>query len=233
LKVKLKLIGLFAAVALMGQVSQASAAIVNITYTGTVGDGSVDTGLFGGSIAGATFTATFKFDTSISGAFSSSSSAGNYIVGGSAFGGPAPGLSAALTINGITQSFTPSFDSQIYGSNDGTNSVQSHIGGSDYNNNLIEITITNPGTLLPPTIDVPFSYTVQPGDLIQGDFHLFSLSALYSAQGSLNLTSVTETVDGVSAVPEPSTWAMLILGFCGIGFLAYRRKPHGSSLASA
>ena len=26
------------------------------------------------------------------------------------------------------------------------------------------------------------------------------------------------------AVPEPSTWAMLILGFFGVGFMAYRRK---------
>jgi hypothetical protein len=26
------------------------------------------------------------------------------------------------------------------------------------------------------------------------------------------------------AVPEPSTWAMLLLGFAGVGFLAYRRK---------
>ena len=28
----------------------------------------------------------------------------------------------------------------------------------------------------------------------------------------------------VAAVPEPSTWAMMLLGFAGIGFLAYRRK---------
>jgi len=28
----------------------------------------------------------------------------------------------------------------------------------------------------------------------------------------------------ISAVPEPSTWAMMILGFAGIGFMAYRRK---------
>jgi hypothetical protein len=27
-----------------------------------------------------------------------------------------------------------------------------------------------------------------------------------------------------AAVPEPSTWAMMILGFLGVGFLAYRRK---------
>ncbi len=28
----------------------------------------------------------------------------------------------------------------------------------------------------------------------------------------------------VASVPEPSTWAMMLLGFAGIGFLAYRRK---------
>ena len=28
----------------------------------------------------------------------------------------------------------------------------------------------------------------------------------------------------VSAVPEASTWAMMVLGFAGVGFMAYRRK---------
>jgi probable HAF family extracellular repeat protein len=28
----------------------------------------------------------------------------------------------------------------------------------------------------------------------------------------------------VGGVPEPSTWAMLLLGFAGVGFVAYRRK---------
>jgi hypothetical protein len=32
----------------------------------------------------------------------------------------------------------------------------------------------------------------------------------------------------VNAVPEPSTWAMLILGFAGIGFMVYRRKAQNS-----
>ena len=36
-----------------------------------------------------------------------------------------------------------------------------------------------------------------------------------------------------SAVPEPSTWAMMILGFLGIGFLAYRRKQNGPQLRLA
>jgi hypothetical protein len=32
--------------------------------------------------------------------------------------------------------------------------------------------------------------------------------------------SATFTAD----VPEPSTWVMMIVGFCGVGFLAYRQK---------
>ena len=39
-------------------------------------------------------------------------------------------------------------------------------------------------------------------------------------------------VDGnpslTTGVPEPSTWAMMILGFCGVGFMAHRRKPRSS-----
>lgn len=47
---------------------------------------------------------------------------------------------------------------------------------------------------------------------------------------ALDTYFITLTVDGLSvsetvnAVPEPSTWAMMILGFCGLGFLAHRRK---------
>jgi hypothetical protein len=37
----------------------------------------------------------------------------------------------------------------------------------------------------------------------------------------------------ISAVPEPSTWAMMILGFAGLGFMAYRRKQNGSAFRLA
>lgn len=36
-----------------------------------------------------------------------------------------------------------------------------------------------------------------------------------------------------SAVPEPSTRAMMIFGFCGLGFMAYWRKQNGSALQAA
>jgi PEP-CTERM motif len=35
-----------------------------------------------------------------------------------------------------------------------------------------------------------------------------------------------------SAVPEPSTWAMMVLGFAGIGFMAYRRKSKPALMAA-
>lgn len=31
------------------------------------------------------------------------------------------------------------------------------------------------------------------------------------------------------AVPEPSTWAMMILGFAGVGFMAYRRRNQATA----
>jgi hypothetical protein len=37
----------------------------------------------------------------------------------------------------------------------------------------------------------------------------------------------------VTAVPEASTWAMMILGFFGVGFMAYRRKGTGPQLRLA
>jgi|SRR5665213_1041643 len=35
-----------------------------------------------------------------------------------------------------------------------------------------------------------------------------------------------------SAVPEPSTWAMMLLGFAGLGFMGYRRKSKPALLAA-
>jgi hypothetical protein len=41
------------------------------------------------------------------------------------------------------------------------------------------------------------------------------------------------TPQAVAAVPEPATWAMMILGFAGVGFMAYRRsRKEGLALAA-
>jgi hypothetical protein len=37
----------------------------------------------------------------------------------------------------------------------------------------------------------------------------------------------------ITAVPEPATWAMMLLGFTGVGFMAYRRRNHAPALRLA
>jgi hypothetical protein len=54
-------------------------------------------------------------------------------------------------------------------------------------------------------------------------------SATFGSSGAIftELDDVTLS----SAVPEPSTWAMMTLGFAGIGFMAYRRRNRGALAA--
>jgi hypothetical protein len=55
-----------------------------------------------------------------------------------------------------------------------------------------------------------------------------------TAIGGANFEDVRQVriggFENVGAVPEPSTWAMMILGFAGVGFLAYRRRGQGQPL---
>jgi hypothetical protein len=75
---------------------------------------------------------------------------------------------------------------------------------------------------VPSSIFIPYTYVAQPGDNGNADF------LLAIGPSGLDVHTVASevqvSVDGVGAVPEPSTWAMLVLGFAGIGFMAYRRK---------
>lgn len=61
------------------------------------------------------------------------------------------------------------------------------------------------------------------GDFTTGAATSYTLTFNFDGNG---VTAADVLVDNIaiSAVPEPSTWAMMILGFFGIGFLAYRRK---------
>jgi hypothetical protein len=50
----------------------------------------------------------------------------------------------------------------------------------------------------------------------------------YGLNGCETLVNTRDYADGgtwqVAAVPEPSTWAMMIFGFAGVGFVGYRRR---------
>jgi len=60
----------------------------------------------------------------------------------------------------------------------------------------------------------------------------FGSSAIQQYFGSSYAISGTITEGAASAVPEPSTWAMMILGVAGIGFMAYRRNFRAALMAT-
>jgi hypothetical protein len=55
----------------------------------------------------------------------------------------------------------------------------------------------------------------------------------------LTKTNLSDPITGqisnvvIVGVPEPSTWAMVILGFAGVGYMTYRRKRQATALAWA
>ena len=57
--------------------------------------------------------------------------------------------------------------------------------------------------------------------------HWYSRDNVVTQSGSA-FTPVTP----VPGVPEPSTWAMTLLGFAGIGFMAYKRKNKAALMAT-
>ena len=65
----------------------------------------------------------------------------------------------------------------------------------------------------------------------------FELDITSSSQGHSNSGStvligygIFASSDAVAAVPEPSTWAMLLIGFAGVGFAAYRKRRVSAAL---
>lgn len=69
-----------------------------------------------------------------------------------------------------------------------------------------------------------------------GDINLFSNSGYFEVKSSVDSvgysSSGTPITLSVAPVPEASTWAMMIIGFLGLGFIAYGRSS-GSALRIA
>jgi hypothetical protein len=104
------------------------------------------------------------------------------------------------------------------------------------------ISVLDPKTAFAGNKPIGGSFYQNSENLGFGVFELFgplnfnpNASGMYTID--LKLFSANDQLLGdvsiqVNAVPEPSTWAMLILGFAGIGFMAYRRKSQPAVLAA-
>jgi hypothetical protein len=116
---------------------------------------------------------------------------------------------------------------------------------AQYNGAIDLYRYSSPGT---PGFDIfgPLTYFSIDGGVtniapLTGDGHFDNSVCLIQSADICNTTELYTTASpeytellafgydpiGVGAVPEPSTWATMILGFVGVGFMAYRRKQNG------
>jgi hypothetical protein len=103
----------------------------------------------------------------------------------------------------------------------GTTTTNGNTGGSP----LTDIGFQNSENLgfnLDPAHNAAFAFNP-----FAGDSYLITLTVTDSTGTILNLSET------VNAVPESSTWAMMILGFAGVGFMAYRRHAGSGALRVA
>lgn len=82
----------------------------------------------------------------------------------------------------------------------------------------------------PQVLNLPVN--VNGGDMYFGftDVNAFTSVTIYRPGG--DAWGLDNVAFDVGAVPEASTWAMMILGFAGIGFMAYRRKSKPALMAA-
>ena len=77
----------------------------------------------------------------------------------------------------------------------------------------------------PPNLDTFYQiFATVPGDTYTYSFNYSNNTAGFGATPS-------QLVVTASSVPEPSTWAMLLLGFAGLGFASHRARRTASAIA--
>jgi hypothetical protein len=208
--------------------TSASADIITETFTGNV-TGTDNAGYFGvaGASLNTSFTATFVINTNLAGAgqFNNGAEFGTY--GGTADGFPSPVTNASIVINGATRTVATTYYSEHFDTN------KSLAGGflttafaepTATTELYLDIYATDPSAPTVTSLNTPvssYTYVSAVGSSNAGGFIL----------GSDNLNLLTTTLTITDAVPESSTWALMILGFMGVGFMAYRRKNSHNKMA--
>ncbi|MBV9910823.1 MAG: PEP-CTERM sorting domain-containing protein [Hyphomicrobiales bacterium] len=220
-KTKLPIIAALAGV--LGLPAVASAEIVTVTYTGSVILAPGGAGIPPAS-EGDTLVASYVFNLP---------NATNSVIdptdGGFSAGPYGSFATASLTVNGVA-AVLPTF---------ATGQISGEVNVFDTGSVLdAEVTGADPATQLITLVDGPdfswnlasptnTSFSPSPDDE--------AITQLKTAAGGFlegDVTSVTVTVSSSSPVPEPSTWAMILIGFAGVGLVSYRSRRRATVLAA-
>jgi hypothetical protein len=116
------------------------------------------------------------------------------------------GLPASIWVNGVAMAFT----STLWG-DPGVEKLSIIFGGSGITGNLFSLQLFA-GLALSDAINYPY-----PNDP-------FIIDPRTNAYTAVEPWLMVSEVQFLSAVPEPSTWALMMIGFAGLGFMAYRRQ---------
>jgi hypothetical protein len=221
---------ILAALAAVTLVSHSHAAILTVTATGHISsaDMTVNNQIVGElpGYVGNSYTTRFVIDT-----LRGSPTNAPVYLGISGSGPDSPVLSATTDITGSLFSFVPIFGQAMNIDFNGFKSL-------NYSGESPTAYAQQPdGTpfnwmqlSLGSTTDFPALWDQEvdalPNNLVSS-FFMFEtgVTKFGRSPDTRNFFGTIETFSiEVAAVPEPSTWAMMILGFAGVGFMAYRRR---------
>ena len=235
-KQKPSLLTLASAAALLGSVSiiqPANAATFLFTYKGTVSSGSDDANVFGlgpgANIIGHAFTSVYTVTYPSPGGLFYSSASLHVLYGGDYFAVPNP-VSGRITINGVTREMSGGVysDHSLALLTPGSRSyIGDQVCGSTCSTALTNYLFSDARSVI-GSLDftAPVNVEKQTGDDAYGGFLVLSHQAyggtIYDTRIQFVIQSVTGALAG--AVPEPSTWAMMLLGVGGIGGAMRRRR---------
>jgi hypothetical protein len=214
------------AASLLGLPAAASAEMVTATYTGSVTSVFNSAGGLPSAAEGDSIVATFVFDLD-------QSTGSSFFTGdGGEISGPSGSfVTASLTINGVVTTALPPFNTGELIGQTNVFGVGSIIGvnlfgtGTSY-----ETSVTGTDFAFPLNLS-PVAYSYDPTDADQTSIFL-SDNAGDIIEGDISNATLTVAVTPPPiAAPEPSTWAMISIGFAGFGFVSYRSRRRATLAA--
>jgi hypothetical protein len=144
--------------------------------------------------------------------------------------GGQPHDKATLEINGVSHTIDGGYNGtvQSFLGHPGAANQQTQVAydaaGNSVFLNVIDSEFASVGNI-PFTIDVPLDFVFTSSDLGQGEalFHSGNLGTGLDLRPTELIYQYPATDGGGGAVLEPSTWALMLLGFVGLSAFGYRR----------
>ena len=227
--------------------TSASADVYSIIYSGIVGPSNSRDGLsvLSGTYAnytGLSYSEKFTYDTAL-GIYGNGNGSTEFDGHSGVSGGPlysiytSPVLSVTLAVSGVAPiTYSANSNGNINGGN--TPSGQSGLSASAnetinpttflYTTEQIDSSIGGVDGV-PSQITIPVDYHAKPGDYGYGSISVVVayggpvITGLFFVPDEFRIVA-GDAPNFAGAVPEPSTWALMMLGFAGIGAMAYRRR---------